>query len=59
MRWTILSIVSAIILICLGFWVTATFDLNVAPKALYWFTVVGFLSAQAIHFAVWVRKHDL
>ncbi len=59
MRWTILSIVSAIILICLGFWVTDTFVLNVTPKAIYWFCVVGFLMAQAIHFAAWVRKHDL
>lgn len=59
MRWTLFSIVISIVLIALGFYVTGPENMNIAQKAIYWFCVVGFLMAQAVHFLVWVRKRDL
>lgn len=59
MRWTLLSIASAIVLIMLGFFVIGADNMNVVAKAIYWFCVVGFLSAQSLHLMSWVRRHDL
>ena len=59
MRWTLISIAAAIALIMLGFYVVGPDNMDVAQKTVYWFCVVAFLSAQALHFASWVRKHDL
>ena len=59
MRWTIISIAVAIVLIVLGFWVWGSDNENIVQKAVYWFSVTGFLMAQGIHFMVHVRKHDL
>ena len=59
MRWTIISIAIAIVLCIFGVYVTGPENLNVAQKAIFWFTVCGFLMAQFVHFLVWVRKKDL
>ena len=59
MRWTILSILFAVVLALIGLWISDPLEGNVAPKAVYWFTVTGFLLAQGFHFFGWVRKHDL
>ena len=59
MRWNILSIAVAIALIVCGIFVTGGDNLNIAEKAIFWFCVVGFIMAQAVHLLVWVRKRDL
>ncbi len=59
MRWNLISILVAAVLIGCGIWVTGPENANITQKAIYWFCVVGFLTAQAVHFLVWVRKRDL
>jgi len=59
MRWTIVSIAFALALIAFGIYITGPENLNVTQKAIYWFCVAGFLTAQAVHFFVWVRRKDL
>ena len=59
MRWTVLSIVTAIVLIVAGFFVVGGDNLNIAEKATYWLCVFGFVTAESLHLLKWVREHDL
>ena len=58
MRWNLISVAVALVLIVAGFYVSDPETTNVAQKAIYWFCVFGFLMAQGFHFFTWVRKHD-
>ena len=59
MRWIIVSILLAIVLSLFGLWVSDPLAGNVAPKAIFWLGVGGFLLAEMMHFCGWVRKRDL
>lgn len=59
MRWTLISIAVAIVLIVFGIYITGPENMNITQKAIYWFCVVGFLMSQGFHALSWLRKHDL
>ena len=59
MRWTVLSVLVALILSLFGLWVSDPLAGNVAPKAIFWFIVVAFLSIETSHFCAWVHDKDL
>ena len=59
MRWTLISIAVAIVLVIFGIYITGGENMNIVQKAVYWFCVLGFLIAQGVHALVMVRKHNL
>ena len=59
MRWMVLSIVIAIVLAAIGFFVPGSESLNFPVKIVYWFCVLGFLTAQSFHLLALVNKFEL
>ncbi len=59
MRWIVLSIITAIVLAVLGFFVPGPESLNFPVKIVYWFCVLGFLTAQSVHALVLINKLDI
>ncbi len=59
MRWMVLSIVTAIVLAAIGFFVPGSDSLNFPVKIVYWFTVLGFLAAQSGYLLELVNRLDL
>ena len=59
MRWTLISIAVAVVLVIFGIYVTGGENMNIVQKAIYWFCVLGFVITQGVHLLVKVRKHNL
>jgi hypothetical protein len=55
----VLSIVTAIVLAAIGFFVPGSESLNFPVKIVYWFCVLGFLTAQSFHLLSLVHKFEL
>jgi hypothetical protein len=59
MRWLVLSVVTAIVLAILGFFVPGSDSINFMVKLVYWFCVLGFLTAQSVYLLGLVHRLDL
>ena len=59
MRWTVMSIITAILLIVGGFIVTGGDNMNISAKVVFWLCAFAFVTVESIHLMGWLREHDL